>query len=123
MSNKEEHLWTIKGATLSDKTARKEYKLTQDEILEGINEGKLHFRVNYIYGNPWYRLLRIEVEKFVEEKYGDKHFQMIKLKTELKQIDKELKTLKAKIQSLEIRKNEIYTKLGTASDKGGENKI
>ena len=48
MNRNDEQLWTIKGATLSDKTARKEYKLTQEEILEGINEGKLHFRINYI---------------------------------------------------------------------------
>ena len=118
-----EQLWKIKGATLSDKTARKEYKLTQEEILEGINEGKLHFRINYIYDNPWYRLLRSEVEKFVKEKHGDNYLLVNKLKTELKQIDKELKTLKAQIQSLEIKKNEIHTKLGTNNDKRGKHKI
>ncbi len=104
-----EQLWTVKGATLSDKSARKEFKLTQDDILEGINEGKLHYRVNYIYDNPWYRLLRTEVEKFVEEKYGINHLQENKLKMEVKQIDKELKVLKTKTQSLEIRKIEIQS--------------
>ena len=123
MNRNDEQLWTIKGATLSDKTARKEYKLTQEEILEGINEGKLHFRINYIYDNPWYRLLRSEVEKFVKEKHGDNYLLVNKLKTELKQIDKELKTLKAQIQSLEIKKNEIHTKLGTNNDKRGKHKI
>lgn len=123
MNKNDEQLWTIKEATLSDKTARKEYKLTQEEILEGINEGKLHFRVNYIYDNPWYRLLRSEVEKFVKEKHGYNYLQVNKLKTELKQIDKELKTLKAQIQSLEIKKNEIHTKLGTNNDKRGKHKI
>ena len=123
MNRNDEKLWKIKGATLSDKTARKEYKLTQEEILEGINEGKLHFRINYIYDNPWYRLLRSEVEKFVKEKHGDNYLLVNKLKTELKQIDKELKTLKAQIQSLEIKKNEIHTKLGTNNDKRGKHKI
>ena len=123
MNRNDEQLWTIKGATLSDKTARKEYKLTQEEILEGINEGKLHFRINYIYDNPWYRLLRSEVEKFVKEKHGDNYLLVNKLKTELKQIDKELKTLKAQIQSLEIKKNEIHTKLGTNNDKREKHKI
>ncbi len=123
MNKDDEQLWTVKGATLSDKTARKEYKLTQEEILEGINEGKLHFRVNYIYDNPWYRLLRIEVEKFVKEKHGDNHLQENKLKTELKKIDKELKTLKAQIQSLQIKKNEIHTKLDANDDKRGKHKI
>ncbi|MBA7541469.1 hypothetical protein ES705_33783 [subsurface metagenome] len=83
----------------------------------------MHFRVNYIYDNPWYRLLRSEVEKFVKEKHGYNYLQVNKLKTELKQIDKELKTLKAQIQSLEIKKNEIHTKLGTNNDKRGKHKI
>jgi hypothetical protein len=33
--------WRRKGATLSDKTARKEYGFTQDEILAAINAGLL----------------------------------------------------------------------------------
>ena len=111
MEENDEQLWTVKGATLSDKSARKEYNLTQDEILEGINEGKLHYRVNYIYDNPWFRLLRTEVEKFVEEKHGTKYLQDNRLKTELKQINKELKTLKTKTLSLEMRKNEIKREL------------
>ncbi|MBU4444996.1 hypothetical protein KJ656_07950 [bacterium] len=106
-----EQLWTVKGATLSDKSARKEYKLTQEEILEGINEGKLHYRVNYIYDNPWFRLLRSDVEKFVEERHGANHLHVIKLKTELKQIEKEIKALKTQTQSLEIRKAEIHALL------------
>ena len=111
MKENDEQLWTVKGATLSDKSARKEYKLTQEEILEGINEGKLQYRENYIYGNPWFRLLRSDVEKFVEEKHGVNHLHVIKLKAELKQIEKELKALKAKTQTLEIRKTEIHALL------------
>jgi len=111
MKENYDQLWTVKGASLSDKSAKKEYKLTQEEILEGINGGKLHYRANYIYGNPWYRLLRGEVEKFVEEKRGAKYLQENKLKTELRQIDRDLITLKAQIQSLEIRKIEIHAKL------------
>jgi hypothetical protein len=33
--------WGCKGATLSDKTARSEYGLTQDEIFAAIDTGKL----------------------------------------------------------------------------------
>ena len=36
--------WGRKGATLSDKTARQEYCLTQDEILAAIDAGKLQYR-------------------------------------------------------------------------------
>jgi len=40
-----EQQWRRKGATLSDKTARKEYGLSQDEIGEAIRVGKLQYRV------------------------------------------------------------------------------
>jgi len=36
--------WQRKGATLSDKTARKEYGLTQDEIVRAIRARKLQYR-------------------------------------------------------------------------------
>jgi len=35
--------WQRKGATLSDKTARTEFGLTQDEIVQAIRAGKLHY--------------------------------------------------------------------------------
>jgi hypothetical protein len=54
--------WARKGATLSDKTARSEYGLTQDEISAAIDAGKLQYRPAAMHGNPWLRLLRSEVE-------------------------------------------------------------
>jgi len=44
--------WQRKGATLSDKTAGKEYGLTQDEIVQAIRAGKLHYREASMHGNP-----------------------------------------------------------------------
>ncbi len=55
--------WNRKGATLSDKTARKEFGLTQDEIVAAIDAGQLEYRVGVIHGSPWLRLLRREVEE------------------------------------------------------------
>ena len=37
-------VWVKKGATLSDKTAQKEFGLSQEEIIEAIKAGKLHYR-------------------------------------------------------------------------------
>ena len=37
-------VWSRKGATLSDKSARQEFGLTQQEIVEAILAGKLQFR-------------------------------------------------------------------------------
>lgn len=49
--------WQRKGATLSDKTARKEFGLTQDQIVQAIRACKLHHREASMHGNPWVRLL------------------------------------------------------------------
>ena len=66
-------VWTQKGATLSHKTAQKEFGLSFDEIIEGINAGKLQYRENNIYGSPFLRLIRSEVEALVDEKYGENY--------------------------------------------------
>ncbi len=47
-----EQEWRRKGGTLSDKSVRKEFGLTQDEIIDAINAGKLHYRLTSMYGNP-----------------------------------------------------------------------
>jgi hypothetical protein len=44
--------WVRKGATLSDKSARAEFGLTQDEIIAAIRAGKLQYRPAEMHGNP-----------------------------------------------------------------------
>lgn len=107
--------WNAKGGALSDKTARKEYGLERDEIIEAINAGKLRHRVNYIHGNPYFRLLRHEVEEFVREKYGEDKFQKRQLQSELAKVKTEIRSLKIKLNKLERKK--------TNSRKSWENKI
>ena len=41
-----------KGAVLSDKTALKEYGVTRDLIVKGIQTGKLEYREGAVWGNP-----------------------------------------------------------------------
>ncbi|MHB1685837.1 MAG: hypothetical protein ACYCVH_00430 [Ignavibacteriaceae bacterium] len=53
--NEPKHEWTKKDGSLSDKTASKEFGLTQNDIINAINEGKLQFREGSIYGNPFSR--------------------------------------------------------------------
>jgi hypothetical protein len=65
--------WGRKGATLSDKTARAEYGLTQDEIYAAIDAGQLQYRPAAMHGNPWLRLLRREVEGLVATRSGDRY--------------------------------------------------
>jgi DNA mismatch repair ATPase MutS len=99
--------WTFKKCTLSDKSAQKEFNITEKEIIEAINDGKLQYRENSIHGNPYIRLLRAEVESFVNEKYGNKYLKKQKLKNDLKEVQKELKNLMARMNVLEKRKIEI----------------
>jgi hypothetical protein len=103
----EETAWTEKGTTLSHKTAEKEYGLTFDEIVAGIRSGKLQYRENNIYGNPFLRLIRREVEALVSEKYGKNYLKKKQLKTELANVKRELRQLKPKVAMLEQRKEEI----------------
>jgi hypothetical protein len=105
-------VWLKKGGTLSDKSARKEFGLSQEEIIDAIKSGKLQFRKNYMHGNPYLRLVRDEVEALVVEKHGNNYFKKKKLKKELAQVNQELRRMKGKIALLEKRKNEILDELG-----------
>jgi hypothetical protein len=104
--------WQRKGATLSDKTARKDFGLTQDEIVEAIRAGKLHYRCNSIYGNPFLRLLRREVEALVKKKHGGNYLREQQAKKELARINSELKRLSMQIAALEERKLKLMTDVG-----------
>ena len=104
--------WQCQGATLSDKTARKEFGLTQDEIVEAIRTGKLHYRVASMHGNPWLRLLRREVEALVRKKHGGHYLKGLRAKTELGGINRELKRLKTQVAVLEKRKAKLIADLG-----------
>lgn len=100
-------VWSRKNATLSHKTAEKEFGLTFDEIVEAINAGKLQYRENNIYGSPFLRLIRTEVEALVSEKHGPDFLKQKQSRKELAEINKTLKTLKEQVQALESRKVEL----------------
>ena len=104
--------WQRKGATLSDKTARKEYGLAQDEIVRAIRARKLQYREGSMFGNPWLRFLRREIEALVKRKHGDDYLKVQQAKTELARINRELKRLKTQIAALEERKSKLVADLG-----------
>ncbi len=103
--------WNAKGAALSDKSARGEYDLTQEEILAAIREGKLQYRENHIHGNPYLRLLRAEVEALVKEKHGPTYLSRLKLQAELKSVKSQIRSLKTKLNGLEKKKVELSDEL------------
>ena len=103
--------WRCQGATLSDKSVRKEFGLTQDQIVQGIRAGKLHYQEASMHGNPWLRLLRCEVEALVKNEHGDDYLKVQQAKTELDGINRKLKQLRRQITVLEDRKVKLTTDL------------
>jgi hypothetical protein len=104
-------IWSRKGATLSDKSARQEFGLTQQEIIAAIQAGTLQYRVSNMHGNPWFRLLRHEVEALVTAKSGKDHLHKKKLEKELADINKEVRKLKARLKAIELRRAELTKEL------------
>ena len=102
MAYTEDHaVWGQKGATLSDKTAQKEFGSRQEDILQAIKAGKLHYRHNTLYGNPCLKLLREEVECLVNEQYGMDYLKQRNAKTELSKVQTAIRSLQRKIAQLE----------------------
>ena len=104
--------WRRKGATLSHKTAQEEFALTWEDIARAIRAGKLQYREHSMYGNPWLRLLRREVEALVSERHGTSYLTDRQAKTELARINRELKRLKGQIAALEERKSKLVVGSG-----------
>ncbi len=104
-------IWKQKGATLSDKSARKEFGLTQQEFYEAMRAGKLQFQQNSMHGNPWVRLLRHEVEALVRKKSGKEGLHTKKLQKELADLDNETRKLKTRLKTIERRRAELVKEL------------
>jgi len=60
-----------------------------------------------MHGNPWFRLLRHEVEAVVSETSGQDHLHQKKLQKELADINKETRKLKTRLAALERRRNAL----------------
>ena len=99
--------WNRKGATLSDVTARKEYGVSQDFIVKGIRAGKLEYREGSIWGNPYLRILRRQLEKYIVLQFGSSHLAGSKAQTELRKINREIASLRKKMAALQVRKTEM----------------
>lgn len=96
--------WNRKGATLSDVTAQKEYWVTLDFIEKGIRAGKLEYRQGAIWGNPYVRVLRSQLEQYIAAELGSEYLVSKKSQTELRSIRKEIADLREKLAALEARK-------------------
>ncbi len=104
--------WNRKGATLSDVTAKKEYGVNRDFVVKGIRAGKLEYREGAIWGNPYLRLLRSQLEQYIAEELGKDRLSSVKKQTELRKIKKEIAKLKKKLNKLQARRVELEEQIG-----------
>lgn len=99
--------WNKKGAVLSDVTAVKEYGVTRDFIIDGINAGKLEYREGVIWGNPYLRILRSQLERHIADLLGANYLSGKRSQTELRKLNKEIAETKKKLEALQARKAEV----------------
>jgi hypothetical protein len=95
--------WNRKGATLSDVTAKKEYGLDRDFIIKGIQAGKLEYREGTVWGNPYLRILRRQLEEYIAEEFGEDRLSSSKNH----KIKKEIADLKRRLAVLQARGTEL----------------
>lgn len=104
--------WNRKGAVLSDVTAAKEFGIAREFIVKGINAGKLEYREGVIWGNPYLRILRSQLETYIAEKLGSEYLETRKARSELGKINKEMAEIEKRMNELEKRKAEIQLQFG-----------
>jgi UDP-N-acetylmuramoylalanine-D-glutamate ligase len=99
--------WNRKGAVLSDVTAQKDYGVSRDFIVKGVQAGQLEYREGSSWGNPWFRLLRSQIERYIVTQFGPEHLARVKTETELRAVRKEIAGMRKKLAVLEARKAKL----------------
>ncbi|RQW79103.1 MAG: hypothetical protein EHM14_09860 [Methanothrix sp.] len=102
--------WNRKGASLSDVTAEKEYKVDRDFIIKGINAGKLEYRDGSVWGNPYIKILRHQLEEYIASELGPEYLAKASGKIELRKVKKEIAEIEQQLSELQIRKAGLETK-------------
>jgi hypothetical protein len=105
--------WNRKGAVLSEVTAEKEYGVTRDFIVKGIQAGKLEYRDGAVWGNPYLRVLRSQLEMYIVAQLGSEYLVSKKSQTELRAVSKEIADLRKKLAALEARKTALEREIKT----------
>jgi hypothetical protein len=104
-------LWTQKGESLSHKNASKEFGLEESEIIEAIRAGKLQYKINYVHGNPYYKLLRKEVKALAIELRGESHYKKQEIEYQISKITKEINSCARRLKVFEREKEALIQKL------------
>ena len=105
--------WNRKGATLSDVTAEKEYGVSHEFIVQGIRAGELECRDGAVWGNPYVRVLRGQLERYIAAQMGSEYLVQKKAKIALPAVNKEIAEIRKRLELLETRKLELERALKT----------
>ena len=103
--------WTRKGASLSDVTAKNEYGVDRDFIVRGIRAEKLEYREGVMHGNPYLKILRGQLEKYIADELSEEYLLNVKHKTELQKVRNEITGLNKKLNILLKRKTQLESLL------------
>ena len=77
------------------------------ERVKGIKRGTLEYREGAIWGNPYLRVLRSQLEAFISEERGKGFLSTVKNQSELKKINKEISKVRKTLTALQARKAEL----------------
>jgi hypothetical protein len=113
--------WNRKGAVLSDKTATKEFGVTREFIVEGIRAGKLEYRHGSVWGNPYLRVLRSQLEAYIAEQVGERALVDKKAQAELRKIKREIGALERQLADLHARRAALEAGAGAPPAGGRDN--
>jgi hypothetical protein len=100
------------GTTLSDKTAWREFGLTQDEFCDAIEAGSLQDRRAHMHGNPWLRLLHREVEALARSRHGDRHVDRQQDRAETARVNRVIRRVRSELAEIEGRRSALSLRLG-----------
>lgn len=78
--------------------------MSREFIVQGIRSGQLEYREGAVWGNPYLRGLRRQLEKYIAEKLGGDYLKRLKDQTALRAIKKGMADLKKRLDVLQARK-------------------
>lgn len=96
-----------KGSNSQRGNSQGGYSVGRDFIVKGIETDRLEYRDGAIWGNPYLRILRSQLEKYITEELGEDYLVRVKAQTELHRIKKEISELKKKLNVLQNRKDDL----------------
>ena len=77
------------------------------------SDGQLEYRAGSVWGNPYLRVLRSQLEHYLAEERGEHYVHRVKNQTEVRKVKKARAALKKPLAGLQKRQQELEASLGT----------